>query len=817
MGGNRSIASFFKRRKKPLLILAGLGGILFYFFWTALPGELFPDPLSPVLFSVDDRLLDARIAADEQWRFPPHTAVPDKFYRVLIPLEDKRFYLHPGVDPLALLRALFLNIKRGRIVSGGSSLTMQVIRLSRQGRRRTVWEKIREMILALRLEISHSKKGILRLYAAHAPFGGNVVGLDAASWMYFGRNPDSLSWAEAAFLAVLPNDPGLIKTEAGRDRLRLKRNRLLKRLLAKRIISKLEWSLALTEPIPRGFLDLPDSAPHLLQTLATKHPDRALFATRVRGDLQGSLSRVCREHARRLLARDIRNLAAVVIDNRQAAVVAYVGNSELNHDKDSGQALGPASGQADRPSFGQVQGPACGQDIDLVQRPRSTGSILKPMLYAAMLQEGGLTLRTLVADVPVNFRGYSPENFDRRFRGAVRAQDALAWSLNVPAVRLLHQYGMARFYNLLKRCGLTSLWRPVDDYGLTLILGGAEGTLFEITAVYAKMAQLVLVGERHAREITLLKGEAPLPADVGGLGAAASYLTFTALTEARRPDEEGFWKNFASSRWVAWKTGTSYGMRDAWAVGVTPNFTIGVWAGNADGEGKSGLTGLTVAAPLLFDIVNSLDCGDAMPNPWLLQKQLTVCRLSGFLAGDLCPAEYAAVPVESHFDQICPHHQLVHLDAGRRFRVDSRCEPVDRMVHQSWFTLPAVQEYYYQRFHPEYKRLPPIRPDCQEPIDAAAGAEVMNVIYPERGTKVYIPVDLDGRPSQVVFHAVHRDPEATLFWHLDDRYLAATVRFHKISLCPGPGAHTLLLMDESGRRFKRKFFVLNQPRTAAAD
>ena len=650
-----------------------------------------------MLFSAEGRLLGARTAADGQWRFPPGGRVPRRFTEVLVRFEDKRFFAHPGVDPLAVARAVRQNLRAGRVESGASTITMQVVRLARKNRPRTFAEKLREAGLALRLETSLSKAGILALFAAHAPFGGNVVGLDAASWLYFGRSPDELSWAEAAFLAVLPNDPGLTASATGRIRLRGKRDGLLEKLRDRGTIAALECRLALAEPMPDRLRALPRDAPHLLETLAARPGAASPFRSFIAADLQRTASRIVEQHGARLAGRGIRNAAAILIDNRRAAVVAYVGNVGLDRRE------------------------AHGQNVDIVRSRRSTGSILKPFLYASMLKEGGLAPGTLVPDTPARFEGFKPENFDRRFRGAVPARAALAWSLNVPAVRELRDYGIPRFENRLRQWGMTTLDRPPEDYGLTLVLGGAEGELLEIAALYAKMAELASNAPGGGLEVRLLRDEPQVPSKMRDLGAASAYLTLQALTAVSRPDEEGFWRNFSSSKWMAWKTGTSFGLRDAWAVGVTPNYTIGVWAGNADGEGRPGLTGLGAAAPVLFDLLSAVAGGGEIVRPPSGFKDLRVCRDSGCLATDLCPAETVAVPEESRFDRMCGFHQMVHLDASGRFRVDSRCEPVDRMRHEAWFVLPPIQEYYYRAEHADYRPLPPFRSDCG---GAAARARV---------------------------------------------------------------------------------------------
>lgn len=785
MGGDPALIAFLRRHRRALLLLGAIAGGLALLAWWTAPRRLFRDPLSPVLFSADDRLLGARLAADEQWRFPRTRAVPERFFQALVQYEDRRFFRHRGVDLRAIARALWTNVRRRDVVSGGSTLTMQVVRISRKNPPRTVLEKLREMALALRLELSISKREILDLHAANAPFGGNIVGIDAASWFYFDRGPEALSWAEAAFLAVLPNDPKLIAGAANRRLLQRKRDRLLRRLGKRRLLTDLDLSLALAEPLPAGMRALPRPAPHLLDTLAARHGSRRPFYSFIDPGLQSALVRIVQANGERLLAGNVRNLAALVVDNRRGTVAAYVGNVAR-------------------------ESAAHGQDLDLLHRPRSSGSILKPFLYAAMLQEGGLAPTTLVADTPAHFAGYVPENFDRRFRGAVPARQALAWSLNIPAIRMLQQYGIPRFYNLLKKWGLTTLGRPPGGYGLTLILGGAETTLYQVTALYAGLAQLALGDAGRRSEVRLLRDEPQRRSRMSDLGPGAAYLTLEALTEVNRPDDEGYWKEFSSSRWVAWKTGTSFGLRDAWAVGVTPAYTVGIWAGNADGEGNPLLTGLSTAAPVLFDVLNALDTGGRIAPPRLWLKEVRVCRDSGFLAGEFCPPAVVAVPRDSHFQHSCPYHQLVHLDAGGRFRVDSGCESPARMLHRPWFVLPPVQEYYYRRYHPGYRSLPPFRRDCAGSVQAGSGRRDISLVYPDANTAVYIPVDLDGSPGEVVFEAVHRRPETAIYWHLDGEFLTATRRFHQVAARPAAGEHRLVLVDEEGQRLERRFRVIGR-------
>ena len=756
-------------------------------FWALLPDRLFDEPESYVLEARDGTLLGARIATDGQWRFPLRDEVPPKFRRALIVFEDKRFEEHPGVDLLAVGRALKLNVSRGRVVSGGSTLTMQLARLSRASRRgapdsRTLGAKMAEAALALRLETAYDKDELLALYAAHAPFGGNVVGLEAAAWRYFGRDPAALSWAESATLAVLPNNPSLVHLRRNRDRLQQRRDFVLRRLHAAGDLSQLDLDLALSEPLAAEPHDLPDLAPHLLDTLRAQEPARHRLVSTLDARLQAEATQRVREHSAQLARQQVYNAAALVVDNRTFEVLAYVGNS--NDDSTRGYA------------------------VDIIRRPRSTGSILKPMLFAAMLEDGTLTPRMLLPDVPTHYDGYAPENFDRQYRGAVPADEALAHSLNVPAVRMLATYGVARFADLLRDSGMSTLTRPADDYGLTLILGGAEGSLWDITSMYAGLTDIARAGlaspTPRFRALRLRRDEETTPRGQG-IGTGAAWITLNTLLEVPRPGEEGHWKNFASSRRIAWKTGTSWGLRDGWSVGTTGRYTVGVWVGNASGEGRPGLTGSTMAAPLMFALFNGLPATPWIDMPVHALRQIEVCANDGYLATENCATGTAWMPRESRFTQLSPHNLRVHLDAGSR-RVDGACESPANMRHVDWFVLPAAEEYYYRRAHVEYRPLPPLRADCQA---QNVGRGSLAMLYPDADARVLIPRELDGSRGRAVFEAVSRRRDATIYWHLDGRYLGETHTFHSQALDMDPGEHILTLVDDTGERVARRFQVLS--------
>jgi penicillin-binding protein 1C len=746
-----------------------------------------------VLEDSEGRLLGAKTASDGQWRFPPCTEVPYKAAQALIEFEDRRFPYHPGVDVVAIARAVVHNVRAYKVVEGGSTIHMQVIRLMRKNKPRTFAQKMIEALLATRLEIKFSKKEILALYASHAPFGGNVVGIDAAAWRYFGRSAEQLSWAEAAMLAVLPNSPSIIHPAKNRTLLLSKRNRLLDRLFAKELLNAEDLALAKAEPLPDKPLPLPMLAPHLFNTLAAAHSELRLQVT-LDAALQRASTQVVNSYISDYQSNRICNAAAVIMEIESGKVLAYVGNALYPGDE------------------------AHGNNVDIVQANRSTGSILKPFLYAAMLSDGIILPRTLVPDYPFYTTGFAPSNFSKTFDGAVSAREALSRSLNVPAVRMLRSYSTEKFYHLLKQLGMSMLALPPDHYGLSLVLGGAEVNLWTITGMYAYLARMlnhyaplndfydmndlhapvVLANNLSEKQKSRLEPHAPL-------SAAAVWATMDALEEVNRPEEEAAWSSFSSGRRVAWKTGTSYGHRDAWAVGITPQYAIGVWVGNASGEGRPMLTGVNYAAPILFDLFGLMpNKGRWFDMPYDDMVREAVCRQSGHRASAVCTeVDTLWFPAQGAATAVCPYHILLNLDAGGHFRVNSSCYAVSDMQQRAWFVLPPAQEYYYKQRHHNYQPLPPLHPRCA----SADGQHPIDVIYPVDNTTILLPRQLDGSEGLSVFRAAHRNEQAALFWHIDNEYVGSTQGTHRLALHPTVGTHTLTVVDYEGYSVMVRFEV----------
>jgi penicillin-binding protein 1C len=778
------ITNYIKRNKKKTIFLVVL--LVFYAF--CLPSNLFTKPTSTVITSNNNELLGALIAKDGQWRFPHNDSVPEKFKTCLIQFEDEYFYKHPGFNPVSIFKALIQNLQAGSVKRGGSTITQQVIRLSRNNRTRTYFEKIKELILSTRLEFRASKEKILTYWSSNAPFGGNIVGLDAASWRYFNRKSTDLSWAESATLAVLPNAPNLIYPGKNQQKLLVKRNRLLKKLLVKKVIDSLTYDLSILEELPQKAYSIPQIAPHLLQKI-NKQKKGEFVKTTIDKRLQSQANTIVKNHYNQLSKNGIYNISVLVIDVKTREVLSYVGNS---------------------PTDNKHQ-----KDVDVIDKPRSTGSILKPFLYAAMLDSGDLLPNTLVADVPTNFGSYHPENFNKKYAGAISAKLALSKSLNVPTVRMLQSFGLEKFYNYLLKLKLKDLRKSANHYGLTLALGGAESNLWDLCKSYASMASTVNhYTENSSRYFTNEFSEpffyADNKIDFGNkisekviFDAASIYLTFESLKEVNRPSSDQNWEFFDSSKQIAWKTGTSFGFRDAWAIGTTKDYIVGVWVGNADGEGRPGLVGVQAAAPILFDVFDKLPNSDWFEKPFDEMTEVEICNKSGYRATEICEDKKLEFIQNSGLKTApCPYHLLVNVDNLEDYQVNTSCERFENIKQKSWFVLPPLMEYYYKDKNPFYKPLPKFRNDCLGDVKNA-----MKFISPTENSTIFLPKDFDGKKNELILKVAHSNKEALLFWYIDNTFLGTTKKTHNFAIKPAIGKHIITVTDSSGEEIHQQISI----------
>ena len=773
----------FKKHKIKLGIVLFLGLIWFF----CLPTELFKTPTSTVITSANGTLIGARIADDGQWRFPEPDTIPYRFKESILLFEDEYFYRHPGFNPISIFNAIKHNITKDTR-RGGSTITQQVIRLSRQHKNRTYFEKLVELIMATRLEFKLSKNDILKQYATHTPYGGNVVGLETASWRYFGINANELSWGQAATLAVLPNAPALIFPGKNEAVLLKKRNRLLKKLFEKKKIDQTTYELALLEPLPSKPLRLPNITPHLTERIRKEHPGERIH-TSIDFNLQQQVNAIAAEHYQRLQSNEINNLAILVLDVETRNVLAYVGNS-TSEKKDASY-------------------------VDIISKNRSTGSTLKPLLFASLLSEGQLLPSTLIKDVPTVINGYNPKNFTKTHVGAVPANRALSRSLNVPAVRSLMEYGLQKFYNKLKKLNFKALDKPAGHYGLALILGGAESSLWEITQTYAGMAATLnhfndnmsvyrtkeYVQPNYLKNAKIDFGATVFETD--RLNAGAIYHTFKAMREVNRPEGDENWHFFDSSQPLAWKTGTSFGFKDAWAVGVTPKYAIGVWAGNADGEGRPGLTGITAAAPILFNVLDRLPHSGWFTEPLDDLIALQICKESGHIASPFCTNPVKTlVPVNGKKSEPCFYHKSLALDSSGNYQVNASCYPLENIQTKSWFVLPTLMEYYYSNAYTDYSVPPPFLEGC-----SVTEKDIMEFIYPKKNEIVLLPKDLGEKKQELILKLAHQTQESKVYWYLDDTFIGETQDFHELILPIETGVYQLIAVDDKGNKTQQKLEV----------
>jgi penicillin-binding protein 1C len=786
MDNHRAIKrSFFRRlidcyrqnRIKCIVVL-----ILLIGYYLALPKVLFKKSYSSILEASNGEILEVKIADDGQWRFPLRDSLPQKYKTCVIYFEDEYFNYHWGFNPVSIVKSAYKNYQKKGKKRGASTITQQVIRLHRDNPKRTFVEKFLELILSSRLEFRHSKDKILELYAAHTPFGGNIVGLEMASWYYFGTTADKLSWSQTAMLAVLPNAPSLIFPGKNQEQLVKKRNFLLKKLYQKKVISEEDYLLAIEEDIPQKRFALPSHSPQALQFLIKQNNGQRIQSS-IDFSLQQKLNHLAKSYYSQYKQTEVYNLAILVADVKTRQVRAYVGNSptDVEHQK----------------------------DVDIIQSPRSSGSILKPLLFASMLDDGLLLPNMLVPDIPAQFGSYMPKNFKETFDGAIPAENALSRSLNIPSVLMLQQYGISRFLEHLKSMKITTLNRSADNYGLSLILGGGETSLWELCSVYANMAstlnhfnQSQIYNKQEWQTLRFDKDQNQIQKEHSGhysvMSAAAIWHTFNAMKKVNRPEEDEAWEFYESSREIAWKTGTSFGNRDAWSIGVSKDYVVGVWVGNATGQGRPTLTGVHYAAPIMFDVFKYLPQTKWFDAPNMELTSTKVCQKSGYLANEYCPIDLSNIIETKNSLLLCPYHKLIFLDSSKSFRVNKNYYNQQNMQREIRFVLPPVMEMYYKVNHFDYQTLPPYSDLCFD-----KNSRNMDFIYPTENGKVYLTKNLEDKIQPFVCKIAHQNPRAKLYWYLNSTYLGETTQFHEMSIAPASGKHLILAIDHQGNEIRR--------------
>lgn len=729
-----------------------------------LPEDALWRPSSTLVFDRDGGLLHAFISSDDMWRIQtPLTQISPYLQKSLIAFEDRWFYLHPGINPLAMIRAVKQNYRSKRIISGGSTITMQIARMMKP-KSRTLPNKILEGLRAFQLELRYSKKQLLEIYFNIAPYGGNIEGIAAAAWLYFGKEPSELSLSEAATLTVIPNSPNANRPDLHPDRAIQGRNLVLKQLLKEKRISQGEYDEAIAETVNFGLRGFPKIAPHFCRDLQLSNDQARLYTTLDR-NYQRIAEDLLRVNLDRLQAEGITNGAIVIIDNQTHEILTMVGSGDFYNDFIDGQVNGATA-------------------------PRSPGSALKPFIYALAIEQGILSPAHYLEDVPTDFSGYAPENYDRSFNGMISARAALERSLNLPAVALEQKLGDKGLYWLLKEANVASL-RGRNHYGLSIAIGGCEISLLDLSMLYSCLAtEGRLVRPRFLKT----EGES---AGIELFNPGTAYLITDILTGLRRPDLPSCWE-FSSLPKVAWKTGTSYGHRDAWSVGYNPRYTIGVWLGNFNGRGARNLVGAEVATPILFELMNSL-CRNRQI-PWFSQPKSVevreVCGLSGQLPGPHCPTlinEYY-LPDRSP-DKQCECHFAVRIDQATGFRLPPDYGGDRKSITKVFVKHPPKVGTWMDSCGFKIDRLPDLLPGWQGLLPGTPPIIQSPSLDCEYRLREGIPLQF----QKICCEASVGSDVQKIYWFIDGKLLSEVKPGERCFYTPEVGRHKLVCQDNLGR------------------
>ncbi|GAB3962437.1 penicillin-binding protein 1C [Spirosoma harenae] len=719
--------------------------------------------------------------------------------------EDKYFRYHPGFNPVAMGRAAVRNLLKGRRTSGASTITMQTVRLL-EPRERTYGAKLIELFRAVQLEVHYSKDEILQLYLNLIPYGGNIEGLKSASLLYFGKSPALLSLAELTTLTIIPNRPSSLRLGIRNPLVMQERNRWLDRFLKGGLFDASTISDAKAEPLNAYRREAPQKAPHLARRLRAENPDTPIVRSTLNPSAQATVEQLVQHYAARIRAYNIHNSAVMVVDNQTKEVVAYVGSSDFNNVFDGGQ-------------------------VDGVRAVRSPGSALKPLLYGLAFDAGIITPKTKLADVPVNFAGYQPDNYDRRFNGPVTAEFALANSLNIPAVALLKEMGTPTLVSTLQKAGFSSIKKQVKELGLSMILGGCGVTLEEMTRLYTGLAN---GGSLEALRYTVPSPPAPLPKGERGawrillpspllgeglgvretklISSEAAYLVTHTLTQITRPDLPNNFDNSYHLPRIAWKTGTSYGRRDAWSIGYNQRYTIGVWVGNFSGAGVAELSGANTATPLLFQLFNVLDYNSATgwfkpPKGESKLSMRLICPETGDVPGEFCQnpvTDYCIMGVSRY--RRCQHQKAIFTNTSGRISYCAHCLPDSGFVRKLYPNLSPEIIAFYQSRHIPFGAVPPHNPACER-VFGNEGQKGPQIISLTNGNEYFINPK---QPAELELSCQATNDVQTVFWYLNDKLHSRAKPTEAVFFNARPGALKISCADDKGRSSDIRILIKNE-------
>ncbi|MEE9554782.1 MAG: penicillin-binding protein 1C [candidate division Zixibacteria bacterium] len=760
-----------KTRKlgKPIAIAAAIMVLLTMIldrFLFPLPEGNLGKPASTFVYSRDNQLIRCFLSSDGYWRKPVSlSAISPLLRQSVVSREDRWFYYHPGFNPISLFTAAVDNLKAGRIVRGGSTITMQIARMM-EPKKRTIGSKIIEIFRAIQLELHYSKDELLELYFNIAPYGGNIEGVGAAAYFYFEKEPSELTPSQAAMLTSIPNLPTLLRPDRNLNNCLVKRDRVLMTMLDRGVIDSSDYLEALDEKINGEKTDPPFLAPHYTTDLALKYPDRSIIRSTIDLKIQSICEGVVENNIDAFRSRGINNAAIVVLDNSKAEVMALVGSADFFDNKSQGQVNGASAA-------------------------RSPGSALKPFVYALAVEEGVLAPNTILNDLPVYYSGYSPENYDRKYRGTVTAASALKQSLNVPAVTLCSRVGMKNFYYLLNKGGISTLNRKYYEYGLPIILGSCEVNLLELTNLYSSLAR----GGLHLKLKTLKDGSSNDTLRL--FSTETSFIISEILAELKRPDFPSCWEFSPNIPKVAWKTGTSYGRKDAWSIGYNSRYTVGVWVGNFSGESSSYLVGAEAAAPVLFEIFESLSGRDDAG--WFERpagvSQRFVCEASGKRPGDLCDVTVGEMYIPGVSPEgKCYIHKEILIDKTTGFRLCKFCvagKSTNSNIYKDW--PPRLMTWLLRTGR--ILQIPEHNPECS----GTSGNDRPVIISPNEEVSYVIREHIPPSQQGILLDASVASSTRNVYWFVDGVLYGTVNPGQKLFFVPEKGVHKLTCSDDRGR------------------
>ena len=631
---------------------------------------------------------------------------------------------------------------------GASTISMQVVKVLEPAKR-TYFNKLIEIVKAYKLENEFSKEEILKIYLNNAPYGSNIVGYSTAIKMYFNKNVNDLSYAEASLLAVLPNSPGILNLKKNNDKLEAKRNRLLKTLLDRNLIDERQYKFSLLEKFPTKIYYYDKKAPQFSIFLKNKYKDKIIKST-LDYKLQKKIEQIVFEYSSSMKNIGINNAAVLVLNNKTKEVLAYVASQDFNDKKNNGE-------------------------IDGLQAKRAPASLLKPFLFALSIDEGLIVPDSIYPDVPIYFGNFYPKNSNNKFTGMVRIEEALTKSLNIPFVKLLSDYGVDKFYYFLEDNDKYPE-SSFDKFGLSLILGTREMRAVDIAKLYMGLANY---GEISDLKYVLDEDQ---PKTHKGFSKGASYITLDTLTRVVRPGNENL---YTRERPISWKTGTSYGMKDAWSVGVSPDYTVLVWLGNFNQKPIFSLSGVETAGNLLFRIFNVVDLhSKTFEKPVNDLKEIEIDEKTGYRKFYEVESKKVLYPKDAKLLRISPYYKKIFVDENN-IEIDSRNSNFDKRIEKIVIEYPIeVADYYF--------------------LNGVKENKSVKIAYPSQDLKIFVPRDFDGYKKISV--KLYNPNNEFVYWYIDESYIGFSNESEKF-LELDAGEHKLTIVIEDGKTDEVKFKI----------